>query len=168
MLRADWCFFWELPRVCPLRIYKVDPFLPSSLCFRVIFVKKRNFVKSFIAFLVGIVATCRQNASQRHFDDGVPSSCPQSTWSMWVKGKSLFVYSFFNFLLFDLLIGHSHILLLWILSRLFRFSSWLTFIASLKFYLRLCLILTPFRYFDLGNWLVVFLVWSAYTHAILT
>ena len=45
------------------------------------------------------------------------------TWSMWVKGKSLFVYSFFNFLLFDLLIGHSHILLLWVLSRIFRFSS---------------------------------------------
>ena len=35
-------------------------------------------MKSYTAFLVGIVATRRQNASQRHVNDGVFSSSLQS------------------------------------------------------------------------------------------
>ena len=47
-----------------------------------------------------------------------------------------------------------------IFSRFSCVSSWLAFVASLQYYLRLCLTLTPFSVFTFSICLVVFLICS--------
>ena len=48
-------------------LYEFHPFLPSSLGFRTIVLKKRNHVQRYASNFVFLVATTSGNANRRHF-----------------------------------------------------------------------------------------------------
>ena len=51
----------------PLLLYKIYPFLPSSLGLRTIILKKWNYMKRYTFNFVFLVATTSSNANFRHF-----------------------------------------------------------------------------------------------------